>query len=98
VLTTPAKRPIPTKIKIEFISKNMIIQVSDGTYMTRTLHMNRPHLQIHRFDRASAKLYTDLGGDVVIHNYSPKLLVPWSEAAKFIAGLQDACPGLSFQV
>ncbi len=66
--------------------------------MTRTLHMNRPHLQIHRFDRASAKLYTDLGGDVVIHNYSPKLLVPWSEAAKFIAGLQDACPGLSFQV
>jgi len=74
------------------------IQVSDGTYMTRTLHMNRPHLQVHRFDRASAKLYTGLGGDVVIHNYSPKLLVPWSEAAKFIAGLQDACPGLSFQV
>jgi len=74
------------------------VETACGLCFVRTRHMDRPCLEIQRFDRSTAQFWTDLGAELVIHNYTPRLMVPASEISPFVHAVMVARPDLVFQL
>lgn len=69
------------------LSGENYLKASNGLMIARSRHMDKVCLVITRFERSQSPFYRELGAELVIHNYSPKLIVPIEKTAEFIESL-----------
>lgn len=93
-----SSRPSVAMVRSALRNFGATVRTSCGLRIIRTRHMDRPCIEIVGFDRRQSAFWTNLGAELVIHNYTPRLIVQETGIPAFVEALFAARPDMAFQL